>query len=245
MKPTANSHPEMEPLLVFGAHPDDIEFGCGAVVASERSGGRQTHMVVCSRGEAGTYGTPEIRTAEATQAAHVLGATLEFLELDGDAHLEIRTSHILKLAKVIRRIRPALVMAPTLVENQHPDHWRLARIVRDATRLARYGNIVELSDLPPHAIQQLFFYAGSLETEPDGCTPVFVDVSAPSIIACWKSAMEAHVSQTSMRRYIEMQLARARMHGLSAGVEYAIALFPNDPIVVASLAPVGRGARNF
>ena len=248
MKPTLNSPlntPDNSSLLAFGAHPDDIEFGCGGVLAMEARYGRATHMVVCSRGEAGTYGTPEQRTIESQNAATILGATLEFLELDGDAHLQIRTAHALKLAHVIRRIKPALVLAPSVVENQHPDHGRLGRLVRDAARLARYGGVNELRELAPHAIAQLFFYAVSTEGEPRDITPVLVDVSAPEILSTWTASMEAHTSQTRARNYIEMQLHRARLRGLSAGVGHAIALFPNDPIVVDSLSAISRGARHF
>src|SRR5271163_116562 len=101
MKPTPNSPADNAPLLAFGAHPDDIEFGCGGVIACETQAGRKVHFVVCSRGEAGTHGTPKQRTAEAKKAAALLGATIEFLELDGDAHLEIRAAHAIKLASVI------------------------------------------------------------------------------------------------------------------------------------------------
>ncbi|MDQ2730558.1 MAG: PIG-L family deacetylase [Armatimonadota bacterium] len=231
-------------LLAFGAHPDDIEFGCGAVIALETRAGRPAHLVVCSRGEAGTYGSPEVRTAESHTAAAIIGATLEFLDLDGDAHLEIRASHAVLLAAVLRRVRPAIVLAPSLVPNQHPDHWRLGQLVRDAARLARYGGVHELAERPPHAIDGLYFYAGSLQTEPPA-RPILVDVSAPEVIAAWTAAMEAHASQTSARSYVEMQINRARLHGLSAGVDYAIALFPNDPVVVQSLGGVSRGARQF
>src|SRR6185312_8561129 len=96
MKPGPISHNKPAPLLVFGAHPDDIEFGCGGVIARETASGRPAHLVICSRGEAGTHGTPEQRTAEAKKAAALLGATIEFIELDGDAHLEIRAAHAIK-----------------------------------------------------------------------------------------------------------------------------------------------------
>lgn len=250
MKLTPNSPPDcltpqQAPLLAFGAHPDDIEFGCGAVLISEARTGRPVHMVVCSHGEAGSYGTPDERTLESQNAAALLGATLEFLELDGDAHLAISTAHALKIAAALRRVHPSIVLAPSLVENQHPDHWRLGQLVRDAARLARYGGVNELRDLSPHAIDQLFFYAVAPETEPRDITPVLVDVSGEEIIATWTAAMEAHATQTNARRYIEVQLNRARLRGLSAGVGHAIALFPNDPLVVSSLTPVGRGARHF
>jgi len=245
MKLTPNTLPGNNSLLIFGAHPDDIEFGCGGVVARESAAGRRVQFVVCSRGESATHGSPEQRTLEAENGAALLGATLAFVELDGDAHLEIRTTHALKLAMLIRRLQPAIVLAPSLVENQHPDHARLGRLVRDAARLARYGGVEELRDLAPHAIGQLFYYANSLETEPSGITPVLVDVSAPEVVAAWKAAMEAHASQISARNYVDLQLTRARLHGLAAGVEFAIPLFPNDPIVVDSLAAISRGARQF
>src|ERR1700734_3231635 len=76
MKPTPNSNSEPGPLLVFGAHPDDIEFGCGAIVASEARAGRRVHLVICSKGEAGTHGSPDQRVAEAQAAAKLLGASL-------------------------------------------------------------------------------------------------------------------------------------------------------------------------
>ena len=236
---------KLSPLLAFGAHPDDIEFGCGGVIARETSSGRKTHFVVCSRGEAGTHGTPKQRTAEARKAAALLGATIEFLELDGDAHLEIRTAHAIKLAKIIRQNRPGIVLAPSLVENQHPDHWRLGKLVRDAARLARYGGLKDLRRQSPHAIERLFFYAVTPEAEPAGIFPVLIDVSTPEIITTWTAAMKAHASQVSARNYIELQLTRARLLGARAGVGHALALFPNEPLVFESLAQTGRGARRF
>ena len=232
-------------LLAFGAHPDDIEFGCGGVIARETQAGRQAHFVVCSRGEAASSGTPGERTAEAEKSAALLGATLEFLDLGGDAHLEVKVEHTLKLAEIIRRARPAVVLAPSLAPNQHPDHPRLGQLVRDAARLARYGGLTELRAQPPHAIGQLFFYAITPEAEPADLARVLVDVSAPKVLAAWTAALEAHASQARTRNYVELQLTRARLNGLRAGIGHAIALFPNDPLVVDSLAELARGARAF
>ena len=234
-----------ESLLAFGAHPDDIEFGCGGVIARETAAGRPVHFVVCSEGEAGTNGTPAVRRREAKHAAALLGATIEFIKLDGDAQLEIRASHALRIAAILRRLRPGLVLAPSLATNQHPDHWRLGQLVRDATRLARYGGLAALRSKPAHATGQLFFYAVSLDAEPRDITPVLIDLSAPGIVTRWTAAMEAHASQMKTRNYVELQLARARVHGLAAGLAHAQPLFPNDPPVFDSLAPLTRGARRF
>jgi LmbE family N-acetylglucosaminyl deacetylase len=245
MKPTPNSPTETAPLLAFGAHPDDIEFGGGGVVALETRAGRAAHFVICSRGEAATNGTPRQRTAEAEKAARLLGATLEWVELDGDARLEIKHAHAVKLAKIIRRVRPGIVLAPSLVGNQHPDHSRLGRLVRDAARLARYGGLKELRRHPPHGIGQLLFYAVTPEAEPRDISPVLIDVSAPAVLAAWTAAMNAHVSQAGTRHYVELQLMRAHLCGQRAGIGHAIALFPDSPPVLGSLAPLDRGARYF
>jgi len=245
MKHTPKSRPEPAPLLAFGAHPDDIEFGCGGVIAKETRAGRRVHFVICSRGEAASHGTPKQRVAEAKKSAKLLGATVEFIELDGDAHFEVRVAHAIKLAGIIRRVRPGIVLAPSLVENQHPDHPRLGQLVRDACRLARYGGVKELRRLPPHAIEQLFYYAVTPEAEPANITPVLIDVSAPDILNAWTAAMETHASQAAARNYVELQLTRARLRGLRMGGGHAIALFPNDPLVLDSLAAMSRGARRF
>jgi LmbE family N-acetylglucosaminyl deacetylase len=241
----SKSPSDLAPLLAFGAHPDDIEFGCGGLIALETRTGRRAHLVVCSRGEAGTNGTPDERVVEAGNAAKLLGATLEFLELDGDAHLEIKAAHAIKLATIIRCERPGIVLAPSLVENQHPDHARLGCLVRDAARLARYGGLAELRDLPSHSIGQLFYYALTPESEPRDLTPLLIDVSAPEVVQAWTSSMEAHQSQMRTRNYAEVQLIRARSLGARAGVSHAIALYPNDPVVIGSLEPASRGARRF
>jgi LmbE family N-acetylglucosaminyl deacetylase len=245
MKPTLTPHLDPTTLLAFGAHPDDIEFGCGGVVAAETRGGGCAHFAIGSRGEAGTNGTPAQRTREATKAARLLGATVEFVHLGGDAHFVESVAHVIALARIIRRVRPGVVLAPSTVENQHPDHAKLGRMVRDAARLARYGGVKELRRLRPHAIGQLFFYGVTPEAEPTDLAKVLIDVSDPEVMTTWLAAMEAHRSQRATRDYVRMQLARSRLNGLRAGVENAIPLFPGDPLVFSSLATLGRAARQF
>ena len=241
----SNLRPELAPLVAFGSHPDDVEFGCGGVIALETRTGRAAHVVVCSRGESASHGTPEERIRESHDAARALGATLELIELDGDARLEEKAAHAIRIAGVIRRLRAAIVLAPTLVENQHPDHYRLGRLVRDAARIARYGGVAELRELAPHSIEQLLHYALAPGAEPRDVSPILIDVSAPEVMAAWTAAMEAHTTQVKARPYVEMQLTRARLNGLRAGVGHAIALYPNDPPVIDSLARLGRNASRF
>jgi LmbE family N-acetylglucosaminyl deacetylase len=245
MKPTPTSPPEPLRILAFGAHPDDIEFGCGGVIARETRAGGVAHFVVGSRGESATHGTSAQRAAEAAAGAAALGATLEFADFGGDAHFEFKLVHTLALAGIIRRFRPAIMLAPTPAENQHPDHAVLGRMVREAARLARYGGVAELRDHAPHEIGSLLFYAVTPAAEFTGQPPVLIDVSAPGVLEAWKAAMAAHASQQATRHYIELQLTRSRLLGLQSGAGHAIALWPNDPPVFAALGELGRAARTF
>ena len=235
--------PDSATLLAFGAHPDDIEFGAGGVIARETAAGRAAHFVVCSRGESSTNGTPAQRAAEAEKSAALLGATLEFIDLGGDAHFVPSLAHALTIAAIIRRVRPDMVLAPTLNENQHADHAILGKLVRNAARLARYGGVAELRAAPAHAIGALLHYAITADAEPRDAPPVLVDIS--TVVPAWTAAMAAHTSQAATRDYVELQLTRARFHGLRAGVAQAIPLWPAEPLVVDSLAPLSRTARRF
>src|SRR4249920_2541259 len=107
-KPMPDPTAKQMTILAFGAHPDDIEFGCGGVIAQATRAGQSAHFVVCSRGEAGSFGTPEIRVKESQRGAEFLRASIEFIELDGDAQLEVRAAHAIKLTAILRRMRPQM-----------------------------------------------------------------------------------------------------------------------------------------
>lgn len=71
-------------ILAIGAHPDDVELGCGATIAKEVAAGKKVGILDLTRGELGTRGTAEIRDKEAANAAEILGVAfrhnLEFAD---------------------------------------------------------------------------------------------------------------------------------------------------------------------
>ena len=60
-------------ILAFGAHPDDVELGCGGTLAKQVALGFKVGVVDLTRGELGTRGSAEIRDKEAAKAAEILG----------------------------------------------------------------------------------------------------------------------------------------------------------------------------
>ncbi|HKX25133.1 MAG TPA: PIG-L family deacetylase, partial [Actinomycetota bacterium] len=108
-------------LLAVGAHPDDVEMGCGGVLLLAAAEGRRTGIVDLTDGEASTRGTPEIRAQERDRATELLGvATRQRLGLvDGTVGTE--PDHRLALVGAIRELQPRVVVAP-YPEDRHPDH---------------------------------------------------------------------------------------------------------------------------
>jgi bacillithiol biosynthesis deacetylase BshB1 len=228
-------------ILAVGAHPDDVEFGCAPILIQEVRNGHEARILVTSKGEAGSAGTPEERAQEARDAAKIIGAAIQFVELGGDCHIERNPASAMTLAREIRRFKPAVVLAPHLGENQHPDHSAVGKIVRDAARLARYGGLQDLEELPPHPITSLYYYT---------ITQVFID--APQLVIdvsaareAWEAAILCHHSQMKTRNYMDLVMSRARTLGAVLGVEYAAGLWLNDPIRVESLGDIPLSSRYF
>ena len=98
-------------ILAIGPHPDDIEFGCAPILIKEMRRGNYVQLLVLSRGEAGSAGTPEGREQEARNAASLIGAAIEFLDFGGDCHLEYSPQNAFRIAAEIRKFKPQIVLA--------------------------------------------------------------------------------------------------------------------------------------
>lgn len=228
-------------ILAVGAHPDDVEFGCAPILIQEARAGHAVRILVTSKGEAASSGTPEERAEEARSAARIIGAEIDFLDLGGDCNITATPANAIPIARQIREFRPEVVLAPHPGENQHPDHAAVGKLTRDAARLARYGGFTQLLPLPSHQISSLYFYA---------ITQVFVEppqlvVDVSKVFAEWQAAIQCHRSQMRTRSYPDLVVSRAKTWGAAIGVDYAAGLWLNDPVRIASLGDLPLSARYF
>lgn len=126
-------------VLAIGAHPDDLELGCGGTLALLSDQGRKVGLLHLTRGERGTRGTPEGRQAEAEAAAAALGAVaLDFLDC-GDGGLRTGEKEEDALIAKLRLWRPEVVLGPT-PHDRHPDHTRAHQLVEAACFYAGLRN---------------------------------------------------------------------------------------------------------
>src|SRR5436309_285059 len=100
-------------ILAVGPHPDDIEFGCAPVLIQETAKSHVVRIVVASRGESASFGTPEERAAEAREAADVIGAEIEFMDFGSDCHIEPTAQNSIAMARQIRVFQPQIILAPS------------------------------------------------------------------------------------------------------------------------------------
>lgn len=122
-------------VLAIAPHRDDAELTCGGTLLLARTQGYRTGIVDLTRGEMGTRGSVELRAAEAEAAAQVLGLSArENLSLP-DAGITNTPETRLVLARLIKSLRPTIVIAPAL-QGRHPDHRAAAQLVRDACFIA-------------------------------------------------------------------------------------------------------------
>ena len=150
-------------VLAFGAHPDDVEIGCGGTVAKLTDAGKRVVVVDLCRGELGTRGTIDTRAAEAAEASEILRLTdRENLELsDGHIRADIDSKRI--VVEVIRKWRPESVFLPYW-RDRHPDHESASALVYEAAFLAglrRYETGQEA-----HRPNRLFYFLGWTDFEP-------------------------------------------------------------------------------
>jgi bacillithiol biosynthesis deacetylase BshB1 len=233
-------------VLAIGAHPDDVELGCGATLATLVAAGRQVGILHLTRGEAGTRGTPEERVQEARAAAAALGvSTIDFLNC-GDGRLRTGEGEEDALIAKLRLWRPEILLGPA-PRDRHPDHGRGHRLVADA---AFYSGLARRGQGEPHRPAAVFSYM-----QHDAFEPGFiVDVSAGwerklEALAAYESQLHqpgraaggppTKVASPEFRAAME---GRARHFGLMIGAEYGEPFWSPSPLAVRDpllLAPGG------
>ena len=122
-------------ILAFGAHPDDVELGCGATVAKEVSLGKKVGIVDLTRGELGTRGSADLRDVEAANAATILGVAVRENVRFADGFFTNDKEHQLEIIKMIRKYKPDVVLC-NAIDDRHIDHPKGSKLVSDACFLS-------------------------------------------------------------------------------------------------------------
>ncbi len=195
-------------ILAIGAHPDDVEFGCGGTLIKYAGKGHQVQLLILTDG--GLGGDPAERRKEQEDAARVLGAQQIFWGGYRDTEVTLDRDLIQKIEGVLQTVGPHLILVH-FADDTHQDHRNIATAVVTASRYTR----------------NVLFYEGP--TTANFTPSVFVDIDA--VLDRKLEALTAHTSQvtkTGVEALSILDLARAAAHfrGIQGRVRNAEGFVP-------------------
>jgi len=220
------SNPCLVDILAVAAHRDDVEQTCGGTLLAMQAKGWSTGILDLTQGESGTRGTAADREAEANAAARILNVShREALDLP-DGNIENTLANRLKLAAVLRRLRPRVVILPYW-QGRHPDHYTTATLGYEACFLSGLAKVVTPGEPhPPHRPYKILYaslYADVRPTFVVDITP-FIEQRLQSLLA-YRSQYASQPHGTALfvpeEEIRERTFAMARHYGMLAGVRYA------------------------
>jgi 4-oxalomesaconate hydratase len=234
-------------VLVVSAHAADFVWRAGGYIACATDAGDAVHVVCLSFGERGEsqrlWRQPDmtleqvkkVRREEANQAAQVLGAAIEFLDA-GDYPLPDSPDLIHRLARLMRRLQPTVVLTHSVTDPYNPDHGLAADLTIRARAVAQAAGY--RYDEPTLGAPPVFRYEPH---QPEMCLfrpDVFVDIT--EAFPRKRAAMECMQAQEHLWDYYT-DLARRRgvqavRNGGPRTIRYAEAYQRVFPQVTGELA---------
>jgi LmbE family N-acetylglucosaminyl deacetylase len=177
--------------LAVGAHPDDVEFGCGATLAKWAASGCRIHHLICTDGSKGSWDPRQniadlvaVRQAEQREAARVLGGDGEVVFLNHtDGELDASLAGRAQMAYWIRRLQPEVVLGhdPWRRYRLHPDHRHAGFLLTDGIVAARDPHFFAEQDAAPHRPSALLLWEADEPNHVEDVTG-FVDTKLAALL---------------------------------------------------------------
>jgi len=226
-------------ILAIAAHRDDVEQTCGGTLLKMAQLGHLTGILDLSRGEMGTRGTAEDRAREAEDAARILQVSWRWALDIPDGRVENTWQNRLKVAQVIRAVRPRVVILPYW-KGRHPDHYTASVLGYEACFLAGLSKLSfdEIGDRStgvtsghssagtPHRPFKIIYASLYYDVRPSFVVDITeqFDGRLQSILAYksqYNDQSTGGADFPSNQEIRERIAAMAQFYGLLAGVKYA------------------------
>jgi bacillithiol biosynthesis deacetylase BshB1 len=230
-------------ILAIGAHPDDVELGCGATIAKEISLGKKVGILDLTRGELGTRGSAELRDKEAIKAAKILGVAVRENLGFADGFFTNDKLHQLEIIKIIRKYKPTIVLC-NAIDDRHIDHSKGSKLVSDAcflSGLVKIETALNNSQQPAWRPKYVYHYIQWKNIEPDFVVDVtgFIDKKVAAVKAYdsqfYNPNSKEPNSPISSKNFLDSVTYRAQDLGRLIGVDFAEGFNTERYVAVNSL----------
>lgn len=228
-------------ILAFGAHPDDVELGCGATLAKEIRAGKKVGIIDLTQGELGTRGSKEIRQQEATEAARILGVHVRENLKMRDGFFVNDEAHQMQIIEMIRKYQPEIVLC-NAVHDRHIDHGKGSKLVSDACflsglrRIETHANGEAQKAWRPTAV---YHYIQWYNIEPDFVVAVSqedMDIRLKAIMAYSSQFFDPNSSEPTTpiatKNFLDSLTYRLQDLGRLVNADYAEGFTKERPLAV-------------
>jgi LmbE family N-acetylglucosaminyl deacetylase len=222
-EPVTTDLPVPSVALAVAAHPDDVEFGCGATLAKWAARGCTIHHLILTDGSKGTWDADgnvdalvATRRDEQRRAAEALGGgDVTFLNLV-DGELQAGLAERREVCAVIRRVRPDVVLGhdPWRRYRLHPDHRNAGWLLTDGVVAARDPKFFTSLDLAPHRPSTMLLWEADEPNHVESATG-FVDAKLAALLE--------HRSQYRSTMAIDDERSQGQVEDFRAKVEARLA----------------------
>lgn len=226
--------------LAIGAHPDDVELGCGGTIVKLISEGKKVGIVDLTQGELGTRGTALTRKEEAKNAAEILGISVrENLQMS-DGFLENSREYQMRIINIIRKYQPEIIFA-NAIRDRHPDHGKAAKLIADACFLSGLVKISTQQDGEEQEVwrpKKIFHYIQWEDIKPDFVVDVsdFMDIKIASCLAYktqfYDPNSDEPMTPIATKDFLNSLTYRAQNLGRLSGIAYGEGFTTNQMIVI-------------
>jgi N-acetylglucosamine malate deacetylase 1 len=223
-------------LLAIAAHPDDVELTCGGTLIKMAERGYKTGILDLTAGEMGTRGTPETRAKEAARAAKFLKVNWRGTLGVPDSDVQASRQHKLRLAAVIRELRPKTVILPYW-EARHPDHYHASTLGYEGCFLAGLKQLpIEGEAYRPFKILYSTAYASVRPTFVVDITEQYEKRGLA--IAAYGSQFRPKKSQTKSKVHLAIDSLEGQMNQLARHYGEMIGVRYGEPFLTKELMSV-------
>jgi LmbE family N-acetylglucosaminyl deacetylase len=215
----------VERVLAVGAHPDDVELGCGGTLARYRQGRAEVAIASVSLGDKGSQRlsreeTIRVRREESMRAAEVIGATyLSLGHMDSEIFEDLATRA--SVIELIRKVRPDVILTHS-PSDYHADHRTTSLLVGHAAYIATSYKF-ETESAPLEAVPPVYYMDNYMGVSflPD----VFVDITevieAKRQMVLQHESQFVHLQERTGDSILEDMLILARLRGRQSRVQLA------------------------